>query len=74
MFNRGMKKVGLVAALALGLVSQAMAGGGGTDFSGLTDAINFDGVESGVMTAAGALVAIYVIIKGIRLIIGFAKG
>lgn len=73
MFKRVYGRVLAATALVLGS-SAAMAGGGGTDFSGLTDAINFDGVESGVMTAAGALVAIYVIIKGIRLIISFAKG
>lgn len=70
MFKRVYGRVLAATALVLGS-SAAMATG--TDFSGLTDAINFDGVETGVMTAAGALVAIYVIIKGIKLIIGFAR-
>lgn len=74
MFNRAMKRVSLGAALTLGLVSGAFAGGeGGLDYGSLTDAISFDEVGPAVLTAAGALVALYVIILGIRLIVRFVK-
>lgn len=39
----------------------------------LADAISFDDVAPGVLGAAGALIGLYVIIKGVRIIIGFVR-
>lgn len=39
----------------------------------LADAITFDDVAPGVIGAAGALIGLYVIIKGVRIIISFVR-
>lgn len=64
----------LVGSLLAVVGAPAMAGGGGgLDYSTLTDAINFDDVGPAVLAGAAALVALYVIIKGVKLIIAFAR-
>lgn len=72
MFKR--LKIGAVALLGAMVAGNALAGGeGGLDYGALTDSISFDEVGPAVLTAAGALVALYVIILGIRLIVRFVK-
>lgn len=51
----------------------ALAGGEGLDYSDLTDSVNFDDVGPAVLAAAGALVGVYIIVKGIRIILGFVR-
>lgn len=69
---KNLKKGGLLAALLVAMASPAMATG--LDYSTLTDAISFDEVGPAVLAGAGALVALYVIVKGVRLIISFVRG
>lgn len=64
-----------IALLGVGPLALAGGGGGGeVDYSTLTDAIDFSSVSEGVMSAAAALVAVYIIIKGIKLVLGFVRG
>lgn len=54
---------------------QAFAsGGGGVDYSDLLDAIDFSTIATGVVGAGAALVAVYLAIKGVKLIVGFVRG
>jgi hypothetical protein len=54
----------VVALVGTGVASASV------DFSPLTDAIDFDGVGSAVMTAAGLLAGVYIVWKGASLILG----
>lgn len=60
----------LLALLAVGGSSPVFAG---VDYGDLTDAISFAGISAIVVTAAGAAMAIVVIIKGIRWVFGIVK-
>lgn len=74
MFNRSMKRITLGAALALGLVSGAFAsGGGGLDYSTLTSAIDVGEVGPAILTAAAALIGMYLAIVTVRKIIAFVR-
>lgn len=64
----GVRVGATVAAATLPLVAFA---GGGPDYSGITDAIVFDDIEPLVIGAAGALIALFVVIKGVRIVMGF---
>lgn len=69
-----LKKLGLLALGTVALAPAAFAsGGGGLDYSSLTDQVSFDEVGPAVLTAAGALVGIYVVIRGIKFIMGFVR-
>lgn len=57
----------LVAAASLPVLA------GGVDYSDLTEAISFTGIAAIVVTAAGAAMAIVVIIKGIRWVFSIVK-
>jgi hypothetical protein len=39
------------------------------DFSGLTDGIDWSGVKSGILLIAAGLAAVYVVMKGVDLIL-----
>lgn len=60
----------LVSAL---VVSPAFAGGGGPDFSSLSDAIDFETVAPVVLAAGAALVTLLVIIKGVKIVIAMVR-
>lgn len=62
---------GVVGALATGA---AFAEPSGPDFSTLTDAIDFGTLSEGLLGAGAALVAVYLAIKGVRIIIGMVRG
>lgn len=68
-----MKKLGAAAlavpATAL-VASPAFADG---DFAALTSGISFDEVKVGVLAVAALLAAVYVAIKGARIILGFLR-
>lgn len=59
---------------ASAVTNVALAGGGGPDYSAITDAIDFEDVSALILPAAGALIGLYVLIKGVRIVIGFVKG
>lgn len=61
------------STMLLGSAAALASGEGGLDYSTLTDSVNFDDVGPAVLVAAGALVGIYVIVKGIKMIIGFVR-
>jgi len=65
-------KVGLAAALVLLAASNA-AMATGLDYSTLTSAINLDDVGPAILAGAGSLVALYVVILGIKKIIAFVR-
>lgn len=44
------------------------------DYSDITSAIDFAGIAALILPAAGALVALYVLIKGCRVVIAFVRG
>lgn len=74
-FRNQVRKYGFgatVAALAVANGAPALAGG--PDYSAITDAIDFDDVSALILPAAGALIGLYVLIKGVRIVIGFVKG
>ncbi len=64
-----LKKAGLVASGAV-IASPAFAA---VDYSGLTTAANFSDATTAVLAVAGALAGVYVVIKGINLIIGMMR-
>lgn len=64
------------AALSAALLATMMSGSAFAQEAGigdLADAITFDDVAPGVIGAAGALIGLYVIIKGVRIIISFVR-
>lgn len=68
-----------IRALALGAAllavgPLALAGGGGTDYSELVDAVDFSTVATGVLGVAAALIVVYITIKGVKLMMGFVRG
>lgn len=76
MFKKKMSAAVLAVAamLAVGAAPAMASGGGGVDYSDLLEAIDFGTIATGVVGAGAALVAVYLAIKGVRLIIGFVKG
>lgn len=63
------------AVIVAGLVpALALAGGGGVDYSELADAVDFGTIATGVMAVAAALVGVYVVIRGVKFMIGFVRG
>lgn len=59
---------------ALALVGSGAAVAAGPDYSDLTDAINFETISPIVLGAGAALLTLYVIIKGVRIVIGMVRG
>lgn len=69
-FNRGRLAAGaLLAALAA-----PAAFAGGTDYSTLVAAVDFETVATGVLGVAAALIVVYITIKGVKLMMGFVRG
>lgn len=60
----------LVAASPFALAG----GGGGVDYSALVAAVDFETVADGVLGVAAALITVYIVIKGVRLVMGFVRG
>lgn len=66
------RALALVGLSAVG--SAAFAGGEGTDYSTLVDAVDFSTVATGVLGVAAALIVVYITIKGVKLMMGFVRG
>lgn len=45
-----------------------------TDWSSLTDAIDFGTLATGLLAAGGALIGVYLTIKGVKIIVSMVKG
>lgn len=69
---RKMKTAGVVALAAIS--NGALAAAEPTDLSSLTDAVNMGSVTTAVLAIAGALIVVYVAIKGAKIVIGMVKG
>lgn len=63
-----------LALLAGSLPVAAFAGGGGIDYSPISDAVDFGDMSTVVLAVAGGLAGIYVLIKGVRVALGFLRG
>lgn len=69
------RTLGMSTLVMAAFAPQAFAsGGGGVDYTDLLEAIDFGTIATGVVGAGAALVAVYLAIKGVRLIIGFVRG
>lgn len=65
-------RAAVVAALLVApFVAQAEPS---TDWSTLTDAIDFGTLATGLLTAGAAMIGVYLAIKGVRIIISLVKG
>lgn len=70
-----LKNALVVAAVsALAPVAAFAGGGGGIDYSVITDAVDFGDMSTVVLAVAGALAGIYVIIKGVKIALSFVRG
>lgn len=72
-FRNAVNRLGLGVALLVGSVA-AHAGGEGPDYSALLDAVDFDDIAPIVLGVGGALMTLYVVIKAVRIAIGFVRG
>lgn len=63
---------GLALVGALAMSAQAFAAG--PDMSGLTSAVDFSSVNTAVIAIAGLLAAVYVAIKGARIVLSMIRG
>lgn len=71
-FLSGVKgRVAVGTALVLGSASAFSAPS--TDWSSLTDAIDFGTMSVGLLAAGAALVGVYLVIKGVRIIVGMVR-
>jgi len=71
MKNRAM--LALAVLLAASGAAQA-GGGGGADYSDMLEAIDFTTIATGVVGAGAAILAVYLAIKGVRIIVSLVKG
>lgn len=62
----------MLGAVASTLPVLAMAAPS-TDWSSLTDAIDFGTMSVGLLAAGAALVGVYLVIKGVRIIVGMVR-
>lgn len=62
------------AAGALTVAGASQAQATGPDVSALTGAVNFSTVSAGIMTVAGAVIGVYLVIKAAQFIIARVKG
>jgi SAM-dependent MidA family methyltransferase len=60
----------VASVVTLGVVSSAASAAGLSD---LTAAVSFTDVVTGVLAVAGALVSVYVMIKGVKFIMSMVK-
>lgn len=58
-----------VGALAMSQVATAA----GPDYSALSDAIDFEAISPIVLAAGAALVTLFVIIKGVKIVLGMVR-
>lgn len=73
MLKNIMKKVAAVSAVVLGAVSgSALAVA--PDYTSLTDQIDLSTTSAALLVAAGALIGVYILWKGARMIVGAFKG
>lgn len=68
-----MNRVSLLALLMSGLGAGSAALASGPDFSSLSSAIDFETVAPVILAAGAALVTLYVIIKGVRIVLGMVR-
>lgn len=73
MVKKFMQRSVLLSGL-LALVAAPAAFAGGVDYSTLLSAIDFGDIATGVVGAGAALVAVYLAIKGVKIIVGFVRG
>lgn len=74
-FNQ-VRKYGAKVVAGLGLLSLpfvASATPTGPDWSTLTDAIDFGDMGVGLLAAGAALIGVYLLIKGVRIIMSFVR-
>ena len=74
MLNKTKAAVGSALATVSMLPALAMASGPTTDFSALTDAVDFTDATTAVLAVAAVLALLYVAIKGIKIVIRMVKG
>lgn len=70
---RGARAKVAAAGAALVVSSSALASGP-ADIGDLAEMVDFGDVAPGIIGVAGALITLYVIIKGVRIVIGFVRG
>lgn len=63
----------LAAGTALVLGSASAFAESSTDWSALTDAIDFGTLGEGLLAAGAALIGVYLVIKGVRIIVGMVR-
>lgn len=68
------KKLALVGVSLLAAPFAMAGGGGGPDYSALTEGIDFADAGTAVLAGAAVLVGFYVLIKGAKVILGFFRG
>ena len=71
-FNRMARRSAVVVVGAV--VVNANAAGTGPDFSTLTSGIDFSSVTTGVLAVASTLIAVYVAIKGAKILMSMVRG
>ena len=69
------KKLRVLSLALVGVIagSPAFAGGGGPDYSALSAAIDFESISPIVLAAGAALVTLFVIIKGVKIVLGMVR-
>lgn len=67
------RSMAVIAAMAL-LPVAAFAGGGGSPYDAITDAVDFSDVNSVVAAIAGGLALAFVFIKGAKLGLSLLRG
>lgn len=72
-----MKHINTFRKFGAGAVLATVSGlslASGPDWSVLTNAIQFGTLSTGLLAAGAALVAVYLAIKGVRIIVGLVRG
>lgn len=64
-----MKKI-MLAVVSLVASASSFAA---TSFDGLTSAVSFTDAQTAVISVAGVLAGLYVVIKGARIVLGFIR-
>lgn len=72
-FNQVRKYGARVLAVGVGAALAVPAFATGPDYSELTGAINFDSIAPIVLGAGAALLTLFVIIKGVKIVIGMVR-
>lgn len=73
MFEKVKAYVGRVAAGSVVLLPVSAMAEDSTDWSALTDAIDFGTLSTGLLAAGAALIGVYLTIKGVRIIVSMVR-